>query len=182
MYTIVEVPQSKHKDCQGCPHHSRQLVKSGKNPIREHNCNHPRFINFLNMGLLKRDGRNIGQDSKTPSWCPFLTKNDKRGFAEITSSEALKCCRILKLGIIQDEKDWDVEKADTSIYKSGGLRVFSPNNDYEFIFDFELEMVHIFNEVTPEGAEVSTQSSYMFVRYLNSQKIFFSWQPEKYNQ
>jgi hypothetical protein len=61
--------------CIGCTHLSSKLFLSGRHPIYEYHCNHE-SVNKPPEGFPPyKEGKYIGQDSYTPSWCPMGRKN-----------------------------------------------------------------------------------------------------------
>lgn len=55
--------------CGECRHLKMRMIRSGHRPIYEYSCNHNEVVKgFM---LIPRDGRAIGENDITPSWCPF---------------------------------------------------------------------------------------------------------------
>lgn len=74
----ITIPEQSFLSCYGCDFHKSQLMVSGRNPKRSHNCEHPEFPERKTryMGNLheNEDGHVI-----TPSDCPFRKKRDTAG-------------------------------------------------------------------------------------------------------
>lgn len=183
MFKEYTVPERKYTSCTMCLHYNNKLLKSGLNPIREHYCTHPKFDgyeDFMSSSFGKRDGRKIGKNSNTPKWCPFLPQKDgRRTFSQITPDECLQVAKIAKPGcFVNPETVWKVKKADRDVYTLGGYVVKSADNYFEFAFDFEKEDVKIWDSGYREADHeyIDIQSHYQIVQFLNSKKIYFSWQ------
>lgn len=68
-----------YTSCMGCCHHDQTMIKSGRNPIYWHYCNHPDSkarpesgLAWTGLKLLPSKGRLIGENHVTPDWCPVL--------------------------------------------------------------------------------------------------------------
>ena len=66
--------------CALCRFHSRYMMVSGRNPLYRHYCEHP-ASKAIEAGILSRnlprleqsEGRFIGHNDLTPSWCPVTS-------------------------------------------------------------------------------------------------------------
>lgn len=182
MYEIRTIPEQTFKDCRSCQHHDNRLLKSGRNPIREHVCTHPNFVGnnqFMSSILGKTNGKKIGNDSKTPRWCPFIATNGKRKFNQITPNECLDIAKIIKPAVFTNPKTkWLVKNADREVYDGGGYSVKSNDNWFQFDFDFEQENITLWDNKYPESDQenIDMKTHYEVVQFLNSKNIFFNWQ------
>lgn len=65
--------------CLGCKYLKSQIRITGKNPIRDYYCTHPKSVEDQQreirvVGLFdKNNAKRIGNESDTPSWCPYLS-------------------------------------------------------------------------------------------------------------
>ena len=60
----------EYNSCFGCIHHDYRMIHSGMHPLYSNNCNHPKSEKaFSYMG-------NIGEEDKTPDWCPIVKNNE----------------------------------------------------------------------------------------------------------
>ena len=72
--------------CMGCIHLSNKMLISGRHPIYEYHCNHD-AVNKPPDGFPPyKDGKYIGQNPYTPSWCPMTHKNS--GSAESATKDS----------------------------------------------------------------------------------------------
>lgn len=69
------IPEQRFLSCGMCKYHANTLVKSGMNPVRKDNCNHPdsESSGGFYYGNLQRNPFGV---IETPSWCPFLKQKD----------------------------------------------------------------------------------------------------------
>lgn len=71
--------QVVRKSCVFCRWHTSELIKSGRDPIREHCCTHPSWHTQNSQHALSNDeeGRFIGRSDNTPYWCPVSQAKTK---------------------------------------------------------------------------------------------------------
>lgn len=66
----IKIPEINYKSCRECQYYKTQLVKSGREPEYNHNCEFPNLPNSI-IHYLNSWGGNLFSN-KTPTWCPYL--------------------------------------------------------------------------------------------------------------
>lgn len=56
--------------CALCKYHVQEMFCSGRDPIYDHYCEHPKAKEAFANSIMGMRGSYIGQDDITPSWCP----------------------------------------------------------------------------------------------------------------
>jgi hypothetical protein len=75
-YIISVIPEQKYKSCYGCKWYKHYMMKSGRDPIYAHNCDHPDAPgNYDFRGNLIF----IFGKVETPDWCPIGERKDANG-------------------------------------------------------------------------------------------------------
>lgn len=76
MDKLIEKFSLESDSCICCKWLHRRMIKSGRNPIYDNYCNEPskrdRFYQYSNV-----PGEWIGEEAKTPKWCPLKRKSLK---------------------------------------------------------------------------------------------------------
>lgn len=181
MFEERTIPERKYKSCGMCPHYVNKLVKSGRNPERDHVCTHPSFEEKSSIStILNKGGKRIGKNNETPNWCPFLSfdKSKKRTFSEILTIECLEIVQMIQPVDLENQwRRWKIKKANKEVYEGGGYTVYSKHNIYHFDFDFEMETISKWDDQEDsDDYKFSMEQHYKIIQYLNSRNIFFSWQ------
>jgi len=69
--TIKVIPAHSYLSCFGCKFFWREMIKSGKDPLYQSTCSHPRLDEMISF-----DG-NLPNGDHTPNWCPAKKDGDK---------------------------------------------------------------------------------------------------------
>lgn len=65
--------------CRGCDRLQVDLIKSGRNPIREFRCKHPAAIErFALHPMQQYQGIRIGSSPVAPHWCPAGERKEEQ--------------------------------------------------------------------------------------------------------
>lgn len=67
--------------CGLCRYHDQRLIHSGQRPLYWHYCTHPDSQPASSLRItifLEERGRRIGENDRTPAWCPLKPEN-RRG-------------------------------------------------------------------------------------------------------
>jgi hypothetical protein len=66
--TRITIPERTELRCEGCVRLKRGSMLSGRNYVYTNNCTHP------NAPDIRALYGNIGDNARTPDWCPYLKK------------------------------------------------------------------------------------------------------------
>lgn len=72
----IVIPEQRFLSCYGCDYHKSTLVKSGRDPQRAHNCEHPEFPQRASRFLGNLHENSDGH-VEPPIDCPFRKKEQR---------------------------------------------------------------------------------------------------------
>ena len=78
---------SIRETCSMCKYLHKQMLCSGRHPIYEYCCKHGKADYIPAPFVPPENGRYIGQDPYTPSWCPLSRKNSDSVESATTDSQ-----------------------------------------------------------------------------------------------
>lgn len=109
-----------------CKYHTQKMMRSGREPIYHHYCEHPdKWNENFNSDFMETNkGTFIGETSDTPHWCPFIPENktQKKGWDFRVSEELKKYMDKIKTNTLwsnTNEYDWLVGKTLTAMDEKG---------------------------------------------------------------